>query len=221
MTQAGVLIQGKRLHPSDSAEYIASGAMSFDEFLAWEYEGGLTEWVNGEVFVYMSANYEHQRIQRFLTVLLAAWCDFEDAGEILTAPYAIQPEAGGAGREPDLVFVSREHSTRIGPKHLAGTPDLVVEIVSPESAARDRVTKLREYERAGIPEYWIVDSRPGIERADFFGLDAEGHYEPVPVRDGTVRSKVLGGFWLRVAWLWDPEQKPLVALREVRGGSLD
>jgi Uma2 family endonuclease len=34
---------------------------------------------------------------------------------------------------------------------------LVVEIVSPGSAAMDQVVKLQEYAQAGISRYWLVD----------------------------------------------------------------
>jgi Uma2 family endonuclease len=33
----------------------------------------------------------------------------------------------------------------------------VVEILSPSSARADRIVKLRRYQRANVPEYWIVD----------------------------------------------------------------
>lgn len=221
MTQADVLIQGKRLVPSDSPEYIASARMPFDEFLDWEYEGGLTEWVDGEVFVYVSATYEHQRVQAFLTGLLGGWAELTNTGQVLTAPYAIRAEHGGSGREPDLVFVRAEHSSLLNPRFLAGAPDLAIEIVSAESAGRDRITKRREYEQAGIAEYWIIDARPNINRAEFLALDDVGRYQPLAVVDGVVHSRALPGFWLRLDWLWAPDAKPLAALRELRGGSLD
>jgi Uma2 family endonuclease len=38
-----------------------------------------------------------------------------------------------------------------------GSPDLVVEILSPSSVKRDKVSKVEAYARFGVPEYWIVD----------------------------------------------------------------
>lgn len=40
---------------------------------------------------------------------------------------------------------------------MRGPPDLVIEILSSNSAKRDRVIKLESYARFGVPEYWIVD----------------------------------------------------------------
>ena len=118
-----------------------------------------------------------------------------------------------SGREPDLLFVAQEHLERLEETHLDGPADLVVEVVSPESAERDRGTKFYEYEKAGIPEYWLID--PQREQAEFYHLDAQGHYRLVsPDVEGVYRSKVICDFWLRVAWLWQPPQV-LDALREL------
>ncbi len=100
---------------------------------------------------------------------------------------------------------------------LRGAPDLAVEIVSPGSLYIDRNQKFREYERAGVAEYWLIDTRPGQRRADFYKLDEEGRYELFATEvDEVVRSKVLEGFWLRPSWLWQ-EPPPLAALAEIVG----
>lgn len=78
--------------------------------------------------------------------------------------------------------------------------------------------KFHEYQVAGIREYWIIDPRPGLERADFYVLDEAGRYQPVPIApDGTYRSTLLPDFWLRVAWLWQEEPNVPAALTEVVG----
>ena len=42
-----------------------------------------------------------------------------------------------------------------------------------------RLNKLKEYQEAGITEYWIIDPRPGKLRADFYRLNEAGQYELV------------------------------------------
>ena len=87
---------------------------------------------------------------------------------------------------------------------LDGPADLVLEIVSPDSVTRDNVEKPREYQEAGVPEFWRID--PAKKVASFFQLASDGTYREVVVgQDGIYRSRELPGFWLNVAWLWrDP-----------------
>ena len=53
--------------------------------------------------------------------------------------------------QPDLVIVLQPNLTIITPTKLKGTPDLVVEIISPSSSNNDRVLKRELYRRAGVP----------------------------------------------------------------------
>jgi len=63
--------------------------------------------------------------------------------------------------QPDVLFISSERQTIIN-ADLCRTPDLVVEIISPTSAARDRVEKLKLYERCGVKEYWLIELLSGF-----------------------------------------------------------
>ena len=65
--------------------------------------------------------------------------------------------------EPDVSFVSRER-WEAGPRPKGNefariVPSLVVEILSPSTARRDRTEKLEIYAENGVLEYWIVDPR--------------------------------------------------------------
>jgi Uma2 family endonuclease len=113
-------------------------------------------------------------------------------------------------REPDLVFIGNAYLDRVHENHVDSPVDLVVEIVSPESVARDRGEKFIEYEAEGIPEYWLID--PIRRRAEFYQLDGEGRYQQISPADGVYRSRILIGFGLKVSWLW---QSPLPRLAQV------
>lgn len=59
---------------------------------------------------------------------------------------------------PDLVFLAKERFALIEEgKRVVGPPDLVVEILSPATASKDQTVKLKAYQQAGVPWYWIVD----------------------------------------------------------------
>jgi Uma2 family endonuclease len=159
------------------------------------------------------ASAQHQYLAIFLATTLSTYVTLHDLGTVLTGPF--QMKLARSGREPDVLFVAKEHLARLQPTLLQGPADLVVEIVSDESVARDRGTKFEEYREAGIPEYWLLD--PRIEQAEFYHLDERGRYQRAPVEAaGVYRSRVIPGLWLRVDWLWQqPLPSPTRALLEI------
>ncbi len=184
---------------------------TFDEFLEAVDEDSMAEWVNGEVIMTSPAGAKHQEIVSFLHVVLRVYLESRQIGRLYLAPFVMRLEA--SAREPDLLFVSKEHLDRGKSTYLDGAADLVVEVTSPESRTRDRGDKFYEYQAADIAEYWLID--PESEQAEFYQLNEQGHYAVVqPDSLGIYRSPVLAGFPLRVAWLWQPPPI-LMALREL------
>ena len=59
---------------------------------------------------------------------------------------------------PDLCIFLREHTDIFVSGYAAGPPDIVIEILSSDRN-RDLVRKRQLYAEAGVPEYWIFDSR--------------------------------------------------------------
>ncbi|MGC8779664.1 MAG: Uma2 family endonuclease [Anaerolineae bacterium] len=77
----------------------------------------------------------------------------------------------------------------------------MIEVLSAESAARDRGEKFCEYEAAGVGEYWLID--PIREQAEFYRLGSDGRYRLVlPDAEGRFVSQVIAGCAPRVDWLW-------------------
>lgn len=186
------------------------GKMSYEAFLAWADEDTRAEWVDGEVIRLSPASNRHQNLSDFLTALLRHFVEAHELGVVLSAPFQMKLGPEGPGREPDVLFVAAEHLDRLKDNHLDGPADLAVEIISPESRARDRGDKFYEYEQVGIREYWLID--PIRKQAEFYSLGEDGIYTAVPLEDGLFRSGVLPGLVLEVAWLW---QEPLPRLLHV------
>jgi Uma2 family endonuclease len=193
--------------------------MSYEEYLVWAGEDVHAEWVNGEVIVQMPPKRPHQRVVAFLVQLMGLFIRLSQLGELLPAPFEMRATPDGPAREPDLLFVAREHLDRLTDERLSGPADLVVEVISDDSVARDRADKFYEYQEAGVSEYWILDSRPGRERVDFYVLDDRGRYRPVPPdADGRYHATLLPGFWLQVDWVLAAEPPDaLAALAQVVG----
>ena len=184
---------------------------TFEQFLAWCDEDTRAEWVDGEVVLMSPARLDHQDVLRFIARLVSAFVEAHGLGFVYFAPVLMRLPTRPSGREPDLLFVAGHHAHRLRDTYVDGPADLVVEIVSPDSEERDRVDKLGEYEAAGIPEYWLIDL-PRRE-AVFYRRGQDGRYRSTALDpDGSYRSRVLPGFRLHVAWLW---QRPLPRVADV------
>jgi len=98
----------------------------------------------------------HQLISVFLCNLLSAFVTPKQLGYVLIAPCPIKMWPLNV-REPDVYFV--EPWRLPDPKQAPNGADLVMEIVSDgsENRKRDLIEKRRDYAKASIAEYWIVD----------------------------------------------------------------
>ncbi|MEZ4510517.1 MAG: Uma2 family endonuclease [Chloroflexota bacterium] len=191
--------------------------MSYEAFLAWADEDVRAEWVNGEVVVHMPTKPIHQSTVKFLLFLLELFVELFDLGIVHIAPLEMRLQH--SSREPDLLFLAKENLQRLTENRLLGPADLVIEIISTESVHRDRRDKFKEYRDEGVREYWIIDPRPGKQRADFFYLDEERDYVLFATEDDEwMASKVLSGFGLRPNWLWQVDElNPLTCALEIGG----
>ena len=179
--------------------------MTWEEFLAWTLEGK-TEWVDGEGIAYVSTSRRHAKMVYFWTKLLGRFIDVFNLGEIYFDEFVMRLPSRPSGREPDVLVVLAENVGRVGEKWLEGPADFVTEFLSEDDPDRDRIIKLAEYEREGVPEYLWVDSRLGHHDFRFYRRGDNGRYSLVaPDEEGHYHSEVLPGFWFDPAWFWqDP-----------------
>jgi Uma2 family endonuclease len=182
--------------------------MTYDEFWALETPEGLkVEWVDGEAIVHMGVLTRHARQSGFSFNLLSGFVRIFDLGEVFYDQLAMDIPARPSVRLPDILFVSRARAALLKREGLFGAADLVMEFLSEDSITRDFREKYAEYQRAGVLEYVIVDSREGKRRFAFCRLNATGSYEEVqPDAQGRYHSVALPGFWLDPRWFW---QEPL------------
>ena len=95
--------------------------------------------------------------------------------------------------KPDILFVSNERSHIITRENVRGAPVLVVVILSPVTAERDRTVKLDLYAHHGVKEYWIVDPDAKTITVLLWG---EGRFEVSGIygEGQSLRSPTLAGF---------------------------
>jgi Uma2 family endonuclease len=185
--------------------------MSETEFVKWSGVENRGEWIDGEVALLHEAEADHSEIAAFLAHLIRGFVDEFDLGEVLVHPYQVRLARQRRRRLPDLFFVSSARLSLIERMQCNGAPDLVVEIISPDSQSRDRREKFLEYEQAGVAEYWLVD-RPS-RSFEAYALEKDGEFALIKAVDGKIFSSVLNGLFVREEWVWQlkfPNVAPLL-----------
>lgn len=130
------------------------------------------ELLEGELVMVPSPSWFHQSISRAIFKYLDRFVEEHALGEIRYAPldvvlsdeYVIQP---------DILFISTARRGIIHEEEIRGAPDLVVEILSPSTAERDRTLKKKLYAKHGVKEYWLVD--PQEQTIEVLALGKRGY----------------------------------------------
>lgn len=130
--------------------------LTYEDLADLPEDGNRYEIYEGELEVTAAPVPRHQRVVGKLFRRLSTHVEKHDLGEVLIAPMDVK-FSDVAVVEPDLIFVSQARTGIIGERFIAGAPDLVVEVLSPSTATRDRRTKRSLYARYEVPHYWLFD----------------------------------------------------------------
>jgi len=174
------------------------------------------EWVDGKVIIMAPVSREHSEVNVWLLRLVAEFVEHHDLGRVLGSEYPIRLASIRKSRSPDVMFVSNAKLSKLHPTYLDGPPDLIMEIVSPDSEARDWRDKYGDYQSTGVREYWVVD--PLSKRLDAYALGRSKQYSLIqPDDEGRIHSKVLKGLFVNPQWLWrSPLPKLSGVLKELK-----
>lgn len=141
------------------------------------------EIIDDQLVVSPAPSLHHQRVAGRVFARLFSFTEEHDLGEVFPAPLDVL-FAEGDYMEPDIVFVRKERAGEVlSARGVEGPPDLVVEILSASTEARDRGVKLDRYRWFGVPEYWIADPDEGT--IEVWNL-AGGVTEPAVHKQGHV-----------------------------------
>jgi Uma2 family endonuclease len=190
-----------------------SGPYTYEEFCALVRDKDKADLIDGVIYMASPENLGAAELFRWLITVIGLFVRKRKLGFVFGSRVACRLDGNNAP-EPDIFFVSNKNQDRLKRGGLVGPPDLAIEIVSPESEERDYKKKRRQYERFGVPEYWIVDEE--MRKVTLLRLDRQGKYHQVAPRRGILRSQLLKGFWLDPAWLWqDPRPDELRIVRQL------
>ena len=154
------------------------------------------ELLDGELVMTPAPGERHQSVSALLGSKLVLFAYESSLGRVYFAPFDVVLSDVDVV-QPDLLFVSNERDHIITPANIQGAPDLVVEILSPSTAERDKTFKRALYANHGVNEYWMVD--PTAKDITVLLLGERGYEVVDTYGEGeTLTSPTLQGFALSV-----------------------
>ena len=130
--------------------------LTYEDYLQFPEDGRRHEIIDGDHHVSAAPSVYHQRVLGRLLVQLYRLIDESGAGYVLPAPVDTVLSRTDVV-QPDIVVTLDRDEALLRRERIDAAPDLVVEVLSPSTAYRDRGLKLDLYQKAGVSEYWIVD----------------------------------------------------------------
>lgn len=177
--------------------YIAPGPISFDAWLEFATDND-TELVRGVVVEKMVASFPHENLFAWLISIMRGYVTHKKLGTVLGSRTAVKIRNMDA-RLPDILFVGAEKTHIIHQNAILGTPDLVVEIVSPNDRQTELIALEADYMDLGVPEIVFID--PGKRRVRLVQKASEG-YEASFITEGSLNFASVTGFEIQVEWLF-------------------
>lgn len=198
------------LTPVHGVIEVPDWVVDFDTFGEWRFSDDIPEklkahYIRGRVWIEdMEEIFSHNGVKLAITMTLGAIVRAEKLGRYFPDGILLSNEAADVRNEPDATFVSAESlkAKRVTFKAgshsgahatvLVGSPDLVVEVVSPSSVDKDYEYLLAAYFDAGIREYWLVDARKGGDVEFTINRRSAKGFVPVRRAKGWSKSDVFG-----------------------------
>ncbi len=177
---------------------------TYTDYLSWPQDERW-EIINGVAYNMTPApSRQHQDISRELMITIGNFlkgkhCKLYSApfDVLLTSNKNLNNNEITTVVQPDLVVIC--DSSKLDTRGCIGAPDLVVEILSRESASRDMKTKLSLYEQSGVTEYWIISPFEQIVWVYLLDKNTNRYTRPEIYSDtDTIQSSVLKGLEISI-----------------------
>ena len=187
---------------------IPSWVVDLDSFQRWTEVPDFPQkadvwWLRGGVWADMSMEqiFSHVDVKGEFYRVLANLLIETGQGRVFTDGLRLFNEKAELSGKPDATFISNEsrQEGRValvpgkeeGFTHVYGSPDMVLEVVSPSSERKDLVTLREDYFVAGVREYWLVDARKSPPK---FSILRRNSVAFIATRNqgGWVKSSVFG-----------------------------
>ncbi|WP_028308165.1 Uma2 family endonuclease [Desulfitibacter alkalitolerans] len=189
----------------EKAQYLTdtSKKYTYQDYLELPEEPGYRfEILEGMLVKEPSPNVMHQRVSRRLQRILEDYFwEHDPQGEVFDAPLDTTFKEITVV-QPDLFYVSGEQKDIIKDTRVDGPPTLVVEILSPSTSRKDRLIKMRIYQKAGVRYYWLVD--PEEKTMECFALK-DGLYALIAaaLEEDVLEHPDFPGLTIKLGPLWE------------------
>lgn len=127
-----------------------------DELAGFPKDGKRYEIVDGALHTAHSPSLDHQEVSARVNSLLRDLVIPGRLGRVAFGPIDVRFSDQNLVK-PDIIFVRSERRAICREDAVHGAPDLVVEVLSPNTRMYDLTEKVQLYERFFVPEYWIFD----------------------------------------------------------------
>ena len=173
--------------------------LTYEDYRKLPDNGTRKEILGGELFVTPAPTPRHQHVVGIMYAALRTHTDSRHLGEALTSPIDVVLSPTDVV-QPDIVFIAQRRRDIIGEAAIHGAPDLVVEVLSPGTAAIDRGRKMQAYARATVPEYWIVD--PEAHVIEVYSLEGATYRFAGRAEHGAWTPDSFPGLVINLETLW-------------------
>ena len=168
----------------------------FDELVN---EDTHAELINGVMVVPSPASLRHDEVAEFLRGLLSFYLDSKNLGGVVLGRNGPVRLAEDCRFGPDLFYLRQDKVVRPLPREYSGTPDLVIEVLSPSNRDEDLLGKRPVYRQSGAEEIWFVD----LDNEEvLIDRKRKRRYMEEVITQGWVESRIVPGFRVGVVWLW-------------------
>ncbi len=150
-------------------------------------EGTLAELINDTIYMSPAPSYYHQQVILKLSSQLFAYALRVKSGECIQSPIDVFFDNINV-LQPDIVFITSENLEIMQEGKIKGTPDLIIEVLSPGNKKHDIEKKKIVYEKFGVKEYFIVD--PETKETITWYLKNKKYSKQTSVK-GKIKSKLL------------------------------
>ncbi len=167
----------------------------YQDYLETPDDGQRYELIDGEIIVSPSPILLHQRTVKVLSRLLDDFVVPRRLGEVVLSPIDVRL-AANIVVQPDIAFVRRGSAAdNPAEARIAGSPELMIEVLSLSNPGHDLVRKRELYARYGVLEYWIVDP---IRRTIVALTLVDGQYAEILQGNESFDSAALTGLTVDV-----------------------